>query len=311
MKRRSNRRHLPLVTVMLLAACLMSASYAFPVIRSHVTQLIGQPSSDAPATGPLDPAHLPGYSGSPYEVVNANIPFFSSEDLSRGAFQELSELDPLDRCGSASALVSQQTMPTERRGEIGMVRPSGWHIAKYDFIEGRYLFNRCHLIGYQLTGINADERNLITGTRYLNVEGMQPFEDEVVAYVLSTGNSVLYRVTPVFSGNDLVASGVLMEARSIEDDGTGLQFCVWVHNVQPGVVIDYATGESWADGTVAAPPPVDTEEHAYILNTNSMRFHRPDCPAVTDMQERNKQGFDGTREEAIALGYQPCGKCKP
>lgn len=297
--------------MMLLAACLVSASYIFPVIRSQVTQLLGQPRPNVPATIPLDTAHLPAYSGSPYEVINDDVPFFTPEELERGAHQELSELDALGRCGSASASVSRQTMPTEERGEIGMVKPSGWHITRYDFIDGKYLYNRCHLIGYQLTGINADERNLITGTRYLNVEGMQPFEDRVTSYVLTTGNSVLYRVTPLFSDDDLLASGVLMEARSIEDDGTGLRFCVWVHNVQPGVTIDYATGESWADGTVEATPSSDGEQHAYVLNTRSMRFHRPDCPAVTDMREHNKQGFDGTREEAISLGYQPCGKCRP
>ena len=188
---------------------------------------------------------IPEYSGKPYVEVNGNQPTFNNEDITTEVFEEYSEVDSLGRCGVAYANVCQALMPTEERGEIGMIRPSGWHTVKYpDVIEDLYLYNRCHLIGYQLTGENANEKNLITGTRYMNVVGMLPFENEVADYVRKTDNHVLYRVTPVFTGNNLVADGVLMEAYSVEDAGKGVSFCVFVHNVQPGVEIDYSTGES-------------------------------------------------------------------
>ena len=188
-----------------------------------------------------------GYDGSPYVQVNGNVPFFDSTDDTTDCFELYSELDSLGRCGTAYANISKELMPTEERGEIGMVKPSGWHTVKYpEIITDLYLYNRCHLIGYQLAGENANEKNLITGTRYMNVEGMLPFENEVADYVRRTGNHVLYRVTPVFEGENLVAEGVLMEAYSVEDDGKGVEFCVFVYNVQPGIEIDYKTGESWA-----------------------------------------------------------------
>ena len=185
------------------------------------------------------------YNGSPFVEVNGNVPYFESSDVKTESFEIYSELDSLGRCGGAYANIGKDLMPTEERGEIGMIKPSGWHTVKYpEVIEDLFLYNRCHLIGYQLSGENANERNLITGTRYLNVEGMLPFENEVANYVRETENHVLYRVTPVFEGNNLVAEGVLMEAYSVEDEGVGVEFCVFVYNVQPGVEIDYATGES-------------------------------------------------------------------
>lgn len=186
------------------------------------------------------------YTDSPYIVVNDNVPYFSEEDLTRtDAFETYSELDSLGRCGVAYANICQELMPTEERGEIGSVKPSGWHTVNYhEYVDGNYLYNRCHLIGYQLSGENANEKNLITGTRYLNVEGMLPFENEVAEYVEETGNHVLYRVTPVFEGDNLVASGVQMEAYSVEDQGAGVMFNVYCYNVQPGITIDYATGDS-------------------------------------------------------------------
>lgn len=186
------------------------------------------------------------YSGKAYVEVNGNIPEFSDEQIRKaeGPLEEYSSLDSLGRCGMAIAKVGVETMPTEERGSIGQVRPSGWHTVKYDSIDGNYLYNRCHLIGYQLTGENANEKNLITGTRYLNVEGMLPFENMVAQYVEESGNHVLYRVTPIFEGDNLVASGVQMEAMSLEDLGKGLSFHVYVYNVQPGIEIDYATGNS-------------------------------------------------------------------
>ena len=188
---------------------------------------------------------IPKYEDKPFALVNQNIPFFEKDDYTLESFEKYSELDELGRCGVAYANICKELMPTEERGQIGDVRPSGWHTVKYpDLIEDRYLYNRCHLIGYQLSGENANEKNLITGTRYMNVEGMLPFENEVADYVRRSDNHVLYRVTPVFEGDNLIATGVLMEAYSVEDRGEGVCFCVFVYNVQPGIEIDYKTGES-------------------------------------------------------------------
>ena len=209
------------------------------------------------------------------------------------------------------ALVSPRTMPTEERGSIGMVRPSGWQTVRYSFVDGQYLYNRCHLIGYQLTAENANTQNLITGTRYLNTEGMLPFENQVADYVEETGRPVLYRVTPVFIGEELVARGVLMEALSTEDNGAGVRFCVFCYNVQPGVAIDYADGSSTE--AAATPTPQQTSEvgPVYILNTSTKKFHKPGCQSVQDMSEKNKQTFTGSRETLIGQGYEPCQRCQP
>ena len=188
---------------------------------------------------------IPDYSGEPYVVLNDNWPDFDAEDLTLEPFESYSELDYLGRCGVACANICLEIMPTEPRGDIGQVKPSGWQTVKYDCVDGKYLYNRCHLIGYQLAGENANKQNLITGTRYMNVEGMLPFENMVDGYVEETGNHVLYRVTPVFEGRNLLASGVKLEAFSVEDEGEGICFNVYIYNVQPGITIDYATGESW------------------------------------------------------------------
>lgn len=193
---------------------------------------------------PVSIEEIPDYSGDPYVVLNDNWPEFDAEDLTVEPFETYSRLDYLGRCGTAYANICLEIMPTEPRGDIGQVKPSGWQTVKYDCVDGKYLYNRCHLIGYQLAGENANERNLITGTRYMNVEGMLPFENMVAGYVEETGNHVLYRVTPVFEGTNLLASGVKLEAFSVEDEGEGICFNVYVYNVQPGITIDYATGES-------------------------------------------------------------------
>lgn len=358
---------------------------------------------------------IPAYEGKPSAEVHGGVPFFTENDKERGEFQDYAPLDSLGRCGTAFALVGPETLPTEPRGSIGMVKPSGWQTVRYDWIDGKYLYNRCHLIGYLLTGQNDNACNLVTGTRSLNTLGMLPYEERVVDYVERTGNHVLYRSTPYFEGDDLVARGVLMEALSMEDDGAGIQFCAWCYNVEPGVVIDYATGESHAAdpasesatadegnaaataaaaaggaavaaGTAAAaadgaPPAADASEshpddaaatedaaaaenvaapteepetpteeaqppaeepqapaeeaqppaeeaqppveeaqpaapeaadvHPYVLNTNTHKFHYPDCSSVRDMAEKNKQFVESTRDEIIANGFQPCGRCKP
>ena len=208
-------------------------------------------TSDGSASGQISSSQsavtlssIPAYSGTPYVAVNDNVPSFTDDDITLKAFESYSDLDSLGRCGVAYANVCQETMPTEKRGDISKVKPTGWHSVKYDFVDGKSLYNRCHLIGYQLTAENANEKNLITGTRYMNTEGMLPFENMLADYVKETKNHVLYRVTPIFEGNNLVASGVLMEAQSVEDHGEGVSFCVYAYNVQPGVNIDYATGDS-------------------------------------------------------------------
>ena len=192
---------------------------------------------------------IPEYTGEPYCIINKNIPFFEEDELTTTeAFETYSELDALNRCGTAYANICKEIMPTEKRGDISRIKPSGWHNNPYDIIEdGGYLYNRCHLIGFQLAGENDNERNLITGTRYMNVEGMLPFENMVDNWVDYTNGHVLYRVTPIYDGNNLVANGVLMEAYSVEDAGDGVCFCVYIYNMQPGVYIDYATGNNWID----------------------------------------------------------------
>lgn len=338
-----------------------------------------------------------GDEGHPYIEINGNVPEFEedevswaeqaadsdamrsdSEDTGSGAsepdteYEVFGSMDKLGRCGSAVACVGRETMPEGERGSIGMVKPSGWQLDKYDFIDnGGYLYNRCHLIGWQLTGQNEEERNLITGTRYMNTVGMLPFENEVAEYVRSTGNHVLYRVTPIFKGKDLLARGVEMEAYSLEDDGAGVSFNVFCYNVQPGVSIDYKKGENELDeltlpvgiaageklteedaldDSQADPNKADSTENGsdpskaggtengsdpdrsdssgsgsgesypdldvpdgvtYILNTNTMRFHRIDCKGAQTIKEHNREWFYGTRDEAMEKGFVPCGMCNP
>lgn len=282
---------------------------------------------------------IPAYSGTPYTEVNGNQPYFTEEELTTQSFETYSELDSLGRCGVAYANVGQDLMPTEPRGEIGAVKPTGWHLVKYDNVDGKYLYNRCHLIAYMLAAENANPQNLITGTRYLNVQGMLPFETKVCDYVKNTGNHVLYRVTPIFDGDNLLADGVLMEAYSVEDAGEGISFCVFAYNVQPGIGIDYATGDNWAEGSgtyqstvasVAEETPVpqpetdtavqitpessvsqESRETTYVLNTNTKKFHYPTCSSVDDMKEKNKQIYTGSRDEVINMGYVPCKRCNP
>ena len=323
----------------------------------------------------FDLSEVPPYAGTVWADVNGDVPFFDEAqmkaavgmvkdlpDLPPGNLQIYGELDDLGRCTGACALVGPETLPQTERGSISAVKPTGWHTVKYDGIDGNYLYNRCHLIGFQLTGQDANEKNLITGTRYLNVEGMLPYEDSVLAYVTGTGNHVLYRVTPVFTETNLLAAGVLMEARSIEDPL--VQFCAFCYNVQPGITIDYATGESTGPAFHGSDEAVETLDSAgktgdsagetgdsagetgdsagetgdptgetrgaagiagdaagetkgtvgdwkYIINVSSRKFHLPGCESVKKMSKKNMQGWDGTREELIEMGYDPCKNCRP
>lgn len=264
---------------------------------------------------------IPSYSGKAYTEINNNIPSFSESDKQiTQSFEFYSDLDTLGRCGQAYANICPEIQPTEERGTIGQIRPSGWHTVKYnDLIDGNYLYNRCHLIGYQLAGENANEKNLITGTRYLNVVGMLQFENQVDDYVLTTGNHVLYRVTPVFEGDNLVASGVQIEAWSVEDGGQGICFNVYCYNVQPGIEIDYATGESRVspenqnidDKNEQKNIDVESieENTTYVINKNTKKFHLPTCSSVNDMAEHNKLMYEGTLQELINQGYSPCQRC--
>lgn len=251
----------------------------------------------------------------PWVELDGGEPAFSSEEMTTTAFENYAPLDALGRCGTAYACLGPETMPTAERGEIGQVKPAGWHTVKYDWVDGKYLYNRCHLIGYQLSGENANERNLITGTRFLNTQGMLPFENQVADYIKDTGNHVLYRVTPVYDGNDLVAWGVRMEACSVEDDGAGVKFHVLCFNAEPGVAIDYATGASWADeGVGRGTSPAaegETPETTYVLNTSSKKFHLPDCAGAARIAERNRQETTASRQDLLDQGYTPCGTCQP
>lgn len=294
-------------------ACLLSGVLVLSLLLSGCELGLPQENQQASAVS-VSLEEVPAYSGSPYVELDGNQPGFSLEERTTDSFETYSTLDALGRCGPAYACIGQDLMPTEDRESISSVRPTGWVQAEYDFVEGGSLYNRCHLIGFQLTGENANEENLITGTRYMNVEGMLPFENMVADYIKETGNHVLYRAIPFFEGENLVASGVVMEAFSVEDEGEGVCFHVYVYNVQPGVEIDYATGESWETGDSASSAlesQAEEQETDYVLNTSSKKFHLPDCSSVDSMSGKNRQEYHGTREELIAQGYEPCGSCHP
>ena len=294
-------------------ACLLSGVLVLSLLLSGCELGLPQENQQASAVS-VSLEEVPAYSGSPYVELDGNQPGFSLEERTTDSFETYSTLDALGRCGPAYACIGQDLMPTEDRESISSVRPTGWVQAEYSFVDGGSLYNRCHLIGFQLTGENANEENLITGTRYMNVEGMLPFENMVADYIKETGNHVLYRAIPIFEGENLVASGVVMEAFSVEDEGEGVCFHVYVYNVQPGVEIDYATGESWETGDSASSAlesQAEEQETDYVLNTSSKKFHWPDCPSVDSMSEKNRQEYHGTREELIAQGYEPCGSCNP
>jgi len=296
-----------LLPVLLLFALLSSCTVTFDFDDS----ITGDTSTSQSAEQAASLDDLPAYSGSPYVVVHNNQPYFSEDDLTEEAFETYSPLDSLGRCGVAYANVCVELMPTEDRGSISSVKPSGWQSIQYDFVDGKSLYNRCHLIGFQLTAENANKQNLITGTRYLNVDGMLPFENMVADYVKETENHVLYRVTPVFTGENLVADGVLMEAMSVEDQGDGVLFCVYCYNVQPGVAIHYLDGSSTYADDPSSEEADNEENHAYILNTASKKFHSPDCSGVSSLSIKNKKEYTGSRQKLLDQGYLPCQNCKP
>lgn len=265
-------------------------------------------------------AAIPEYDGEPFVMINDNEPFFTKDELSETSFEDYSPLDLLGRCGVATACVGKDIMPTDERESIASVTPSGWHNETYDFVDGGYVYNRCHLIGFQLTGENANEKNLITGTRYFNIDGMLPFENMIADYIYETDNHVMLRVTPCYDGSNLMASGVLMEAYSIEDDGEGVCFNVYVYNVQPGVIIDYATGHNYAadeavttQATAVSTTAQQTETSAstatYVLNTNTKKIHHPSCQHAKKIKDSNYATSSLTIAELEAQGYVCCKVC--
>ncbi len=298
-----------------------------PMEQSEQAPDTSTESESETGTVPGDAAsalEVPPYSGNPYVTLNGGQPLFTKDEIVTSSYEFYSPLDSYGRCGVVRACIGKDIMPTEDRESISSVDPSGWINNKYDsdLVSGGYIYNRSHLIGFQLTGENANERNLITGTRYFNVEGMLPFENMVADYLKEEPNNhVMYRVTPIYDGNNLVARGVQMEAYSVEDEGDGICFNVYIYNVQPGIAIDYATGNNWLD---TENPPVVTDKVTesvvtdqegntvtFVLNTNTKKFHKPTCSAAEDINVVNREDYAGTRDALIADGYEACGRCKP
>lgn len=328
----SSRRFACLLAAVALACCLGLSGCGNASDTGQ--QSNGSQATIATASGDasITVADIPEYSGTLTFEVNGSVPGFTSDELQQSAYLSFSDLDFEGRCGAAMGMLGTETVTDAERGDISKIHPSGWEQARYSFIDGETLWTRSHLIAHQLSGENANERNLITGTRTFNAQGMLYYEEVVGDYIRDTGNHVLYRVTPIFAANDLVARGVQMEAMSVEDGGQDVCFNVFVYNVEPGVGIDYATGESWEDSSVPEASVIgantatsanepsaleqystgnDDEVQTYVLNTGGLKFHRPDCQAVDTMSQRNKKEFTGTRAELIAQGYAPCGSCNP
>ncbi len=283
--------------LMLFMVCCISMAACQPL------EELGLTDSSSNQGSSLSVSEVPEYSGEPYVVINENQPDFSEEDMTKDSFETYSDLDSLGRCQSAYANVGQDLMPTGERGNISRIKPSGWQTAKYDIVDGKYLYNRCHLIGYQLTAENANEKNLITGTRYMNVDGMLPFENMVADYVRETGSHVLYRVTPIFEGDNLVAKGVQMEAYSVEDKGDSVCFNVFVYNVQPGITIDYANGNSKLNGDTEQEPEASVSGEIRG-NARSKIYHCPGQAAYEEMEDSNNLVIFQTEQEAMDAGYR-------
>lgn len=296
---------------------------------SSVSSTTSKPSSVGGGTAkPVDLSSIPAYSGNAFVTINNNKPSFSSAELTTKGYEKYSPLDNLKRCGVAIASCGKEIMPgaNEERGSISSIYPSGWNQAKYEGISGGWLWNRCHLIGWQLSAENANRENLITGTRYMNISGMLPFENMVADYIRETGNHVAYRITPIYKGNNLVCSGVQMEAYSIEDNGDGIEFNIYCYNVQPGININYADGSSSSQNgsnntTSSSKPTTSVEENTntndntgstkYVLNTNTKKFHYPSCGSAGRIAAKNYAESNQSRDSLIAQGYSPCGNCDP
>ncbi|MDD6665930.1 MAG: DNA/RNA non-specific endonuclease [Eubacterium coprostanoligenes] len=303
------KRNFAKIISLLLAILMLTACSEFENIEQTVSKEKETTTQYTEIAQSESVSEVEPYTVYPYTVINNNIPEFEKTDYTK-SFEKYGELDSLGRCTSCIANIGTDLMPTEERGAIGSVKPTGWQVAKYSNVDGRYLYNRCHLIGYQLSAENANPNNLITGTRYLNIEGMLPFESKVATYVKATSNHVLYRVTPIFKDDELVARGVQMEAYSIEDDGEGVEFNVYCYNVQPDIEIDYKTGNSKYVGNEAEI--IDNgEKQKYIVNINTKKFHKEDCPSAKKIKSENKKAYTGYKENLVKNGYSPCSQCNP
>lgn len=297
-----------------------SATY-YPSTNSSGQAIENSNSNNILLTNPnandnINISNIPAYSGEDYIILNNNIPNFSDADLTTTSFEEYSQLDSLGRCGVAFANIGTDIMPTEKRESISSVKPSGWKSTEYptDVIKGKYLYNRSHLIGFQLTAENANERNLITGTRYFNATLMLPYENMVADYIKETNNHVLYRVTPVFEGSNLVATGVQIEAKSVEDNGEGIEFNVFIYNIQPGITIDYETGDSALSGEEITKTESSnnsnssTEETVIRGNSNSKIYHCPDQRDYENMADSKFLVNFNSEQEAINAGYRKASR---
>ena len=259
---------------------------------------------------------VPQYSGQAVYKVHNNEPYFTKKEITDKSFEDYMPLDKLGRCQTATACLGTETLPDAPRGDIGQIKPAGWHTVKYpEYINGSYLYNRCHLIAYELSAENANEKNLITGTRYMNVSGMLPYENMTTDYIENTKNHVMYRATPIFVDDELVCRGVLLEGLSVEDKGVGLKFCVFCYDIQPNISIDYATGDSKRSPGFNDYQPKAEDDTAvksnYVLNNNTMTFHKPDCSSVAKMSDKNKSYSSAAREQIMDEGYEPCQICNP
>lgn len=303
------KRNFAKIISLLLAILMLTACSEFENIEQTVSKEKETTTQYTEIAQSESVSEVEPYTVYPYTVINNNVPEFEKTDYTK-SFEKYGELDSLGRCTSCIANIGTDLMPTEERGAIGSVKPTGWQVAKYSNVDGRYLYNRCHLIGYQLSAENANPNNLITGTRYLNIEGMLPFENKVATYVKTTSNHVLYRVTPIFKDDELVARGVQMEAYSIEDDGEGVEFNIYCYNVQPDIEIDYKTGNSKYIGNEAET--IDNgEKQKYIVNISTKKFHKEDCPSAKKIKSENKKAYTGYKENLVKNGYSPCSQCNP
>ncbi len=310
------KRNFRLLSVFLSLLLLCSLSLtSCDLLEQNPLQSTPQTTTADPQNPPITPAQtefdlslVPAFSGEPYYVVNNNNPFFTDEEITTDSYEYYAPRDELDRCTVTMACLGKDLMPTGERGSISHVKPTGWHSVSYPSINADSLYNRCHLIGWQLTGEDANRENLVTGTSFMNNKGMLPFENQIADYIKETNNHVMYRVTPIFEGNNLVCTGVLMEAYSVEDEGDGICFNVFCYNNQPGVIINYATGESRLEdeSNVDEVPAGAT----YIINTSSKKIHRLDSKyqgALTANMEYTTK----TMGQLLKEGYTTCGTCKP
>jgi len=333
---RNGRRHSKLLAAV-IAACIFAAGVTAVSLYQNRSALdsinLSAAQTNVSGKDGFSLSSVPKYSGSPTVEINNNKPDFSKSELRTKASEKLGQLDSLGRCTTTTAVIGKESMPKGKRGSISEVHPTGWKSVRYKSVDGGYLYNRCHLIGWQLTGDDAIPRNLITGTRYMNVEGMEPYESKVAEYIRSSGNHVVYRSTPIFKGDELVARGVHLEAESVEDKGRGISFNIFCYNVQPGIVINYKTGDSHSktkgdklssirnvkkgksvkstSKSSKQTAAVKGTKRTYVINENTGKFHKPSCPSVSRMSEHNKKTVKSTRKALIQEGYSPCQNCQP